>query len=647
MNATPDHDLEDLAARTEYLLKQFAYKRTHTRGRVRVGRVLLLPARFVGADPRLLQECGRKQRRSTFVLALSVLLTVSLAALYGFTAAGLYAYGAVRTTPLTITSGLLLASFIYIVERVLLEMLSREFKFARTTEEIEQHGVGDRSSSLRSFFKLVFAFITRFLVAMLIATIVSEPILLLIYEDDIDQILQTKRTEEYTNIKLPEIDGRYSSDLENEASRAQLDSSEFEAQELVVEQKRGELNGLPDLITDADKEALDRRRLADCEDAGVNDNDADDPRSPQCTAAMDSINSRISNPAAAVDLSGAEKCDRLCRGHELKAVEAEAKAEQLREKQTDLPSEIALEVARLEQIEADQAADLRAALQFELVPGSGIFADSPQSARRECERTLQRLVYRQPVNAALAKALFTYCKIDPPSAATFVPYSGLQARQDAFLVKSQCKDPYALRTNKADGTEPVYCFLSAGLKAPSNASSVSNSSAGSFGSRFTRTLSETFDVPDSSLGRSAARIRFLILLLDTLPIFLKFSQSLRKYRAYDALESFEHQAIHIALANGISELSGDTPEEKRRRSDLLRRMLSISGSHVSRLIARPGKKLRKESASTSTDDASLSAIPGAVYQPDLNPDPLGRTVIETSTEISRDDSEHSDPADES
>lgn len=615
--------LDDLAARSEALLQRYAYNaRTTRRGHARF--LTRVAGRVVGADPAILAEVGYKQRRSTVVLAMSVMVTVSLASIYGYLASGLYVYGAVRFTRLTVVAAVLLALFVYAVERVLLEMLSRDFKFARNDAELAQFGPADRSNPISTFFKLLVAFSTRFVIAMLIATVVSEPILLLIYEDDVDNILQARRDVEYAD-RVADIEAQYDAEIEAEGLRSNIDVSDLNNQKASLRANRETLverqEDLPALIVDAGELARLRRSLADCEEGGVAEDDPSDSLSASCTADVAALNAL---QGTAIRLSGAPTCDRLCRGHEAEARAAEAQVQSLESELDGLPSSIEEIDEATAVLDEDIKLRLSTALQVELVEESGFYAASPLSARSECDTTYEALVYRQIVSdQGRVDALFTYCGVSPPGDDVFVPYTGLQARQDAFEVAAECSDPNGLRYTEVDPDEPRLCAVASGVGDPATLGRLAPESEDGFWARLTGTLSQTFNVPDSSLGRSAARLRFLILLLDTMPILLKFSQSLRRYREYDALESFQQQTMHAALAFGLSDVRGDTPSTRRKRRDRLNELLSVSGRQLRDLLARPSERHRLRrgpSGDRADDEAVLAPTPnGAV---DLASDPL-------------------------
>ncbi len=484
--------------------------------------------RFVGQQPKMLLIAGGAEQGIATVLALAVGLTVALAGFYGSVSWSLIRTGRVETTPSSIRAGILLAVAIYIVERILLKMMTTDFDFGHAKTSGALSGYQDSTPRITIWTRLLRVATTRFAIALLIASIVSDPLLLIVYEDDIEQVLQTRRDIELQQV-IDEIEQR---------AEPQIEDEKPEPNENIVD-LRNQIDGLEGEITSnetaakaADKRQEQQQQLANCEQEGS--------QSPACTALQGD-----GDP----NLSGAETCDRLCQGYLTQAAKEGETATEARE--------------RIEQIKKDELPQAKRALELAeegLVSslsvdlGGGFTSATPNTARKECEIAAAQMLYRTlATDDPRSNALFTYCNEQGSTYDTEeieqakAPYTGLYPRQDAFNVLEECSDPLGMRSSEPNPEEPVFCSQLTNPTEGLPDTEIPGTNLNTI-ERLLRTMSDLFDIPNSTLGQNAAKLRWLIVAIDTLPIFLKFSLSARRRRPYDALTTYE-KSYRLATVN--------------------------------------------------------------------------------------------------
>lgn len=475
--------------------------------------------RWIGIDPALMARCGRMEQILYTTLAMSVALTVSLAVMYGTISSAIYTTGRTQIGRGHIFVGLFIGFGIYVLERVLLAT------FTRDVDDDPQNGDPPTSSKVGTYGRLALLSATRISIAIVIASLVAEPILLVVYEDDIEVVLQARRDAE-VHERIEAIDAEFAVEIAGEVP----DSPEVLAAQERVATLEGERDAQQRAATEASAKEEASKQLAVCESGGS--------VTQLCRDLL----------GAGDDLSGEQSCGPRCLAHEddARRYRDEAKLANdsiARIDAVDLPAaQAALDQAR-EQNRASLAVDLDRSDTIQ----SNYSAPSDARARQECAVTeIQILHNRIATSDPRLPYLFGYCATDPgdediKAAGEKVladlenapkVYSGLAPRQEAFEVLKECSDPLGLRSDEVVGGEPIYCAVASGKIDASDATEPPDSDTSTL-STVLRPLRGVLHFGDSTIAQGALRLAWVILILDLLPLFLKLSMSLRSERPYD------------------------------------------------------------------------------------------------------------------
>lgn len=489
--------------------------------------LLRVPCRFAGLVPDYVWLAGRTDRILARVLAVTLAVTVSLAFMYGAVSWSIFRTGELQLTVSVVFVGFCVAGAIYALDRALLELVKRPFEFAASFHELETAGPGQHSGYANLLISTAFALVTRLGVAVVMALIVSEPLLLVFFETDIEQVLQERREDDLA-IVLSEIDDEFEPLLAVEMPRESVEVAQLRTDLAVFEQQK---SNLANQMDEAESENERYLLLATCEQDG-----SQDVRCDQLRASGD------------VSLSGEETCGPRCQSHNQSASRAVEQAERIRGDLDDLEVQITSKTEELRVATEGQRQTLFGFVLDALDESGRQFdIESPVSAAKECRRNEARMLYRTlSFQDPRSLALFDYCGTDVEEIREAVlPRSGLNPRQDAFNVLTNCSDPLGLRSQAEVIGEPQYCSrIASGPDSTtgrtSTASGVSDSAEGdSFWTQIITPLEPIFLVPNSELGRTASRIRWMLLILDTMPIIFKLGMNFRTHRPYDALVALE------------------------------------------------------------------------------------------------------------
>jgi len=475
--------------------------------------------RWIGVDPLLMARCGRMEQILYTTLAMSVVLTVSLAVMYGTISSAIYTTGRTQIRVPNIIVGLFVGLGIYVLERVLLATFTRDV----TDHEAE---TDDRSGWAKAgeYARLALLAGTRILIALIIASLVAEPILLLVYEDDIEVVLQARRDADVDD-QITAIQAEFKEEIDNEIP----DSPDVLAAMQTISSLKAERDSQDASAAAATASAEASDQLAVCESGG----------------SLTELCRSLLGPDAV--LSGEPTCGARCQGHEADAREqrtiAAAANERIRRiDEVDLPAaNTALDLSK-EQNEASLEVDLDRSDTVNYV------APSDARARQECAITEVQILHNQIATSdPRLPYLFGYCATDPGDEEVKAAglkvlsdienkpkvYSGLQPRQEAFEVLTECHDPLGLRSDRIDADEPIYCGVASGKVAAADATGIEARSDSVFDT-IRRPLRRVLQFGDSTMSQGAQRLAWVILVLDLLPLFLKLSLSLRRTRPYDS-----------------------------------------------------------------------------------------------------------------
>lgn len=489
--------------------------------------------RFAGLVPDYVWLAGRPDKILATVLALTLGVTVSLAFMYGAVSWSIFRTGTLQISFGVILVGLCVAGAIYVLDRALLELVKRPFDFVESFHQLETSGPGQHGGYTNLLISTAFALVTRLGVAIVMALIVSEPLLLTFFQTDIEQVLQERREDDLA-IVLSEIDEQFEPLLAVEMPRESPEVAQLRSDLAVLQQRKENIEGQ---IDEAETESERYRLLATCEQDGS--------ESAECDQLRESGD---------VSLSGEVSCGERCQSHNRSASRAEERAATLTDDRDGLVVQI---TSKSEQLRIATEGQRQTLFGFTLdaldESGRKFDIESPVMAAKECRQSEVRMLYRMlSFEDPRSLALFNYCGTNVDEIkATIVPRSGLNPRQDAFSVLINCSDPLGLRRRTPDSGEPLYCSRIASgpnettTLSPPVSATEAQEEEGSFWSQIVSPLEPIFLVPNSELGRTAARIRWMLLILDTMPIIFKLGMNFRTHRPYDALIALEqHRNLH-------------------------------------------------------------------------------------------------------